>query len=142
MRFAGQNQFRHHIGTTYVAVEGGRILGFVTVAAAEVEIAGLPVSRRKGLPSYPLPALRIARLAVGQEAQGRGVGAELLKQALIIARRTAEDVGCVGVIVDAKADAVAFYARYGFEAATTVLGALGDRPQPMVMFLPLSLIPD
>jgi hypothetical protein len=31
-RFAGQNQFRHHIGVTYVAVEGGDILGFVTIA--------------------------------------------------------------------------------------------------------------
>lgn len=124
-----------------MAVEEGNILGFVTVAAAEVEIAGLPVSRRKGLPSYPLPALRIARLAVDARAQGRGIGAELLKQALILARRTAEAVGCVGVVVDAKADAVAFYERYGFEPATTLRGGLGDRPQPTVLFLPLSLIP-
>jgi GNAT superfamily N-acetyltransferase len=124
-----------------VAVDEGKILGFVTVAAAEVEIAGLPASRRKGLPSYPLPALRIARLAVDSRAQGRGVGAELLKQALILARKTAEAVGCVGVVVDAKANAVAFYERYGFERATTVLGGLGDRPEPAVLFLPLSLIP-
>ena len=124
-----------------MAVERGKILGFVTVAAAEVEIAGLPVSRRKGLPSYPLPALRIARLAVDSRAQGRGVGAELLKQALILARRTAEAVGCVGVVVDAKADAVAFYERYGFEPATAVRGGLGERPEPEILFLPLSLIP-
>jgi hypothetical protein len=31
IHYAGQNQFRHHIGTTYIAVEGDRILGFVTV---------------------------------------------------------------------------------------------------------------
>jgi GNAT superfamily N-acetyltransferase len=124
-----------------VAVEDERILGFVTVAAAEVEIASLPSSRKRGLPSYPLPTLRIARLAVDSRAQGRGVGAELLKQALILATRTAQAVGCVGVIVDAKADAVGFYTRYGFEPATTVLGALGDRPQPTILFLPLSLIP-
>jgi GNAT superfamily N-acetyltransferase len=125
-----------------VAVEDGSVLGFVTVAAAEVEIAGLPASRRKGPPSYPLPALRIARLAVDSRAHGRGIGAELLKQALILARKTAETVGCVGVIVDAKAEAVAFYTRYGFEPATTVVGSLGDRPQPVVLFLPLSLIPE
>lgn len=124
-----------------MAVEAGKILGFVTVAAAEVEIAGLPVSRRKGLPSYPLPALRIARLAVDSRAQGQGVGAELLKQALILARRTAEAVGCIGVVVDAKPDAVAFYERYGFEPVTTVLGGLGERPQPTTLFLPLSLVP-
>ena len=129
------------MGTTYVAVDHGKIVGFVTVAAAEVEIAALPASRRKGLPSYPLPALRIARLAVDERAQRRGVGAELLKQALLVARRTAEVVGCVGVVVDAKADAVAFYERYGFERAITVRGGLGDRPEPAVLFLPLSLIP-
>jgi GNAT superfamily N-acetyltransferase len=124
-----------------VAVEGGKILGFVTVAAAEVEIAGLPISRRKGLPSYPLPALRIARLAVDSRAQGRGVGAELLKQALMLAKRTAEAVGCVGVLVDAKPGAVAFYERYGFEPVTAVLGGLEERPVPTTLFLPLSLVP-
>lgn len=29
-KFAGQNQFRLHIGTTYVAVIGSKIVGFVT----------------------------------------------------------------------------------------------------------------
>ena len=32
-RYAGQNQFRHHIGTTWVAVRGGSLLGFATVSA-------------------------------------------------------------------------------------------------------------
>lgn len=123
-----------------MAVEEGTILGYVTVAAAEIEIAGLPASRRKGLPSYPLPALRIARLAVDSRAQARGVGAELLKQALLLAKRTAEAIGCIGVVVDAKADAVAFYERYGFEPATTVLGGLEERPQPTTLFLPLNLV--
>jgi len=123
-------------------VEQGTILGFVTVAAAEIEIAGLPLSRRKGLPAYPLPALRIARLAVDSRAQKRGVGAELLKHALVIAKATADAVGCVGVVVDAKPDAVAFYERYGFEQAMTVSGGLGERPEPTLLFLPLSLIPD
>ncbi len=111
------------------------------MAAAEVEIAGLPASRRKGLPAYPLPALRIARLAVDARVQGQGVGAELLKQALIIARKTADAVGCVGVIVDAKQDAIPFYLRYGFEPMTTLRGALGERPPPTSLFLPLGLIP-
>ena len=30
-RYAGQNRFRHHIGTTYVAIdESGTVQGFVT----------------------------------------------------------------------------------------------------------------
>ncbi|MBI4700618.1 MAG: hypothetical protein HY744_05555 [Deltaproteobacteria bacterium] len=50
LRYAGQNQFRHHIGTTYVAVEQGTILGFATAAAAEIEATVLPEKHRAGLP--------------------------------------------------------------------------------------------
>ncbi len=42
-QFAGQNQFRHHLGVTYVAVEDRAILGFATVAAAHIEIDDLPL---------------------------------------------------------------------------------------------------
>lgn len=35
-RYAGRNQFRHHIGTTYVAVQGERLIGFVTVSSGEM----------------------------------------------------------------------------------------------------------
>ena len=67
VRYAGQNQFRHHIGTTYVAIDDhGVIAGFATVAASELMTAALPQSRRKRLPSYPLPVLRLARLAVDE----------------------------------------------------------------------------
>lgn len=34
LRFAGQNQFWHHLGVSCVAVHGGTRSGFVTVAAA------------------------------------------------------------------------------------------------------------
>jgi hypothetical protein len=30
--YAGQNQFRHHVGVTYVAVEDGDVFGYLTVA--------------------------------------------------------------------------------------------------------------
>ena len=68
-RFAGQNQFRHYVGVTYVAVEEDGVLGFATVAPGHVEIEGLPAAERNKLPRYPLPVLRLARLAV--DAHGR-----------------------------------------------------------------------
>lgn len=140
-RFAGQNQFRHHIGATYVAVAGDEILGFATVAAGHIEIEDLPKTKRKKLPHYPLPVLRLARLAVDQNAQGRGIGKLLLRAVFQIARDMAKSVGCVGAVVDAKPDAVAFYERYGFEPFEVVEGALESRPEPLPMFLPLGAIP-
>ncbi len=140
-RYAGQNQFRHHVGTTYVAVESGAIVGFATIAPSAIEVEHLPAARRKRLPGYPVPVLRLARLAVGERAQGRGVGLALLKAVFVLARGLAADYGCAGIVVDAKPDAVAFYARYGFFELGTMAGALGDRPAPKPMFLEVGAIP-
>jgi hypothetical protein len=61
-RFAGQNQFRHHIGTTYVAVSGSTIHGFVTISPGELAGASVKAATRANLPGYPLPILRLSRL--------------------------------------------------------------------------------
>lgn len=139
-RFAGQNQFKHYVGVTYIAVENRRILGFATISSGHVEIDGLPAPARKRLPRYPLPVLRLARLAVDQSAQGQGLGTQLLRFVLQLAIRMANDYGCVGVVVDAKADAVAFYAKYGFIPVEAVEGQADARPQPTPMFLSMRSI--
>lgn len=139
-RFAGQNQFLHYVGVTYVAVENDVVLGFATVAPGHVEIEGLPVAERNRLPRYPLPVLRLARLAVDRPVQGQGLGGRLLRFVLQLARRMAGDYGCVGVVVDAKPGAVEFYARYGFAPVEAVLGASEARPQPGAMFLAMRAI--
>jgi GNAT superfamily N-acetyltransferase len=141
-RYAGQNQFKHQIGTTYVAMEHDRVLGYATVSASQIEIDDLPEAKQRRLPKYPLPVLRLARLAVDQRTQGKGIGLLLLKTVFILARKMADSVGCIGVVVDAKTDAVAFYLRYGIVVLEDVsYGQLGDRPQPSPMFLELGAIP-
>jgi GNAT superfamily N-acetyltransferase len=140
-RYAGQNQFWHHVGVTYVAVEDHAILGFVTLAASSIEARDLSPARRKKLPAYPLPVLRVARLAVDEAAQGSGIGKALLRFAFGLAHEMAARVGCVGVVVDAKKSAVPFYQGLGFEALDVVAGSLGERPEPILMFLELGAIP-
>jgi GNAT superfamily N-acetyltransferase len=141
-KYAGQNQFRHHVGTTYVAVIGGTIAGFATVSAASMHVDDIPEKLRRRLPRYPLPVLRLARLAVDQRMQQQGVGRQLLRAVLVLAREMANRVGCIGVLVDAKPGAVEFYRRYGFEELELLEGRLGDRPPPVPMFLPLDSIPE
>lgn len=138
-KYAGQNQFRHHIGTTYVAVEGEAILGYATVAAGQLEAEALPPASRRKLPGYPLPVLRLARLAVDSGARDRGVGKSLLRHVFLLAIEMAERFGCVGVVVDAKAGAVDYYRRFGFWPLELVAGPLESRPEPTPMFLPLAL---
>lgn len=139
-RYAGQNQFRHHIGTTYVAVQGGYIVGFATVSSGEMVAEKLTKTVRRRLPAYPLPILRLARLAVDERFQGHGIGRLLLRATLELALELRGRVGCIGVIVDAKPDAIAFYFALGFKPIELVSGALGDRPEPIAMFLPISQI--
>jgi len=136
-RYAGQNQFRHHIGTTYVAVQGEHITGFVTVSSGEMAAEKLSEPLRRHLPSYPLPILRIARLAVDERFQGHGIGRLLLRAMLELALDMRNRVGCIGAVVDAKSDAVAFYSSLGFRPIELVGGDLGDRPEPVAMFLPI-----
>jgi GNAT superfamily N-acetyltransferase len=138
--YAGQNQFRRHVGVTYVAIEGDDFLGYLTVAPGGIEIDDLPAALRRGLPRYPLPVLRLARLAVDSRARGRGLGEQLLRFALGLAITMAEDYGCVGVAVDAKPGAEPFYARYGFQPIDVTEGLSDARPRPTVMFLPTSEI--
>lgn len=141
LKYAGQNQYRHHLGTTYVYVDDDeRLTGFVTVTAGSVEIDDLPVSARRRYPRYPLPVLRIARLAVDRSAQGKGIGSALLRFVLHLSLRMANDFGCVGVIVDAKPPSMKFYRALGFEAVHVVEGQSGARPAPTVMFLPIGEI--
>lgn len=112
---AGQNQFKHRLSGTWVAVDGGVIQGFITVSLGELRLEQVPPERlRRRLPAYPLPVFRVARLGVDQRAQGKGVGAALLRWALLEALEVRARYGCVGVVTDAKPDAVPFYDRYGF----------------------------
>lgn len=137
-KYAGQNQFKHHIGVTYVGLDDAdRIVGYATIAPASVEIESLPSALRKKLPAYPLPVLRLARLAVDAGAQGKGVGPALLRYVLDLALRMTATYGCLGVVVDAYPTAVTFYGQYGFFALDVIEGESSARPQPIAMFLAL-----
>ena len=138
--YARQNQFKLRLAVTYVAASDSRILGFATVAASSLERNRLPSARlRRRLPGYPLPVLRLARLGVHARVQGSGVGRVLLRHVLELALDQRDRLGCVGVVADAKPDAIAFYERFGFVPLEGVReGALHGDPSPM--FLAISTI--
>jgi GNAT superfamily N-acetyltransferase len=116
-RFAGQNQ-RKGLGSTFVLVpaEGAPVAaGYFTLSMAQVELGALPEAHRKGLPRYPVPAVRLARLAVDRRWQGKGLGELLLMDAIYRAVRAVQSVAAKFMIVDAKnKKAEEFYQRYGF----------------------------
>lgn len=125
---------------TYVAVDADRIVGFVTVTAGQLEGDRLPISFRRKLPGYPLPVLRLARLAVDERARNHGRGKQLLRFVIDLAARMARDYGCLGIAVDAQRQALTFYSKYGFVELIAVEGGSDARPAPTPMFLAMRAI--
>jgi ribosomal protein S18 acetylase RimI-like enzyme len=114
-RFARQ-QADKDFNRTYVATGADelRICGYYAISTASIDFQHWSPALR--LPRYPVPVVRIGRLAVDLREQGNGVGTALLRHAMHLAASTAEKIGLYAVVVDAKNEAaVAFYARYGFQ---------------------------
>jgi predicted N-acetyltransferase YhbS len=117
--------FRHHawrnqqanVSRTSVVRDSGtgRIVGYVTLCAAQIERGHLPKSAQRNRPD-PVPAILLGQLAVDVRCQGRGYAASLMLFALTTAVEASRRMGCVGVLTHPLDDEVrAFYARFGFE---------------------------
>ncbi len=117
-KYAGQNH-RKGLGSTYVLIpaEGEPVAaGYYTLSMAQVELRSLPESHRKNLPKYPVPAVRLGRLAVDRQWQGTGLGEILLMDAIRRSVAAVQSVAAKYMIVDAKNEkAEEFYLRYGFQ---------------------------
>ncbi|MEI8299830.1 MAG: GNAT family N-acetyltransferase [Pseudomonadota bacterium] len=106
------------IATTFVLVDADqpdRILGYYTLSAATLSFETLTEVDRKGLPAYPIPAVRIGRLAGAVSARRQGIGELLLQNAIKRILRARGTLGVFAVVVEAKDSAAeAFYRKYGF----------------------------
>ncbi|MBN2848077.1 MAG: GNAT family N-acetyltransferase [Coriobacteriia bacterium] len=135
-RYAWQNQTRHHLGITYVAIDDAtrRVVGYFTLAAASL-------SNDSGVLYAPdgyeeIPVIRIGRLAVDRRVQGIGMGAGLVHAALTITLGESERIGCTAAVVDALPAVVPFYERFGFKSiGRPVVGGSPVRPRPVPMYL-------
>ncbi len=141
-KYAAQNQFRHHVGTTYVAVIDGRIVGFATLSAASIHVDDIPEKLADGFRTIRSPCSALRGLRSINAVGSRELGGSFCGAVLLLAHEMADRIGCIGVLVDAKPDAVEYYRQYGFEELEILEGALGDRPPPIPMFLPLAAVPD
>ena len=119
---AGQHH-RDGIATTHVLTDDAqpaRILGFCALSAAQLHLSELQQGDLKRLPAYPVPAMRMGRLAVSASEQGKGYGQLLLGHVVNLALSVRQTMGVRVLIVDAKdAQAAAFYERYGFRPTTS-----------------------
>ncbi len=119
IRFALPNQ-QAEASQTYVALAGKQIVGYYTLVVGQVECADAPERLTKGLARHPVPIMLLARLAVAQPWQGRGLGQGLLKDAMLRTLRAAEIAGIRAFAVHAKGEAArAFYEHFDFVPSPT-----------------------
>jgi GNAT superfamily N-acetyltransferase len=113
---AGQHH-RDGIATTHVLIDEelpARILGYCSLSAAHVQLSELREEDRRRLPAYPVPAMRVARLAVLHSEKGKGYGQLLVGHAVNLALSVRQTMGVRALVVDAKDEQVAaFYENFG-----------------------------
>jgi len=118
-RFALNNQSAGS-AQTYVAITDSNVVGYYSLAVGAVAHSQAPVRMVKGLARHPVPVMLLARLAVDNEAKGRGLGAALLHDALARTLQAADIAGIRALIVHAKDDeARRFYEHFNFDPSPT-----------------------
>jgi GNAT superfamily N-acetyltransferase len=86
----------------------------------EVTYADAAERLKKGLARHPVPVMLLARLAVSVQAQGRGLGTGLLKDAMLRTLPAADIAGIRALVVHSKDENVRrFYEHLGFLPSPT-----------------------
>lgn len=130
-----------HFSRTYVVCAGRRVVGYYCISAGAVERAAAPGKVRRNAPDA-VPVSVIGRLAVDRAYAGKGLGADLLADALRRIAQASRSIGIAAALVHAKDDAAKrFYLRCAefiefpedsrtlFLPIETVVAALGSRPE-------------
>lgn len=116
------------ISSTFVATNNqasAEIVGYYAISSTELVSSDLPIELKKRLPGR-VPAFRLGRLAISLQHQRKGLGEFLLFDAIDRTTRVADEIGGVGLVVDAKSSAIDFYRNYGFVE-------MPDRPQNLIL---------
>lgn len=128
---AGQD-LRRQLAAVYVLTSDGEaIAGYYTLSASSILRTNLSPEFAHKLPAFPLPVTLLGRLALDERHQGRGLGEFLLMSALRTALDASRRIASWAVIVDAKADARAFYLKHSF---------IPMLEPPVRLFLPMQVV--
>ena len=122
------------LSKTFVAIREelpNCICGYYALTLTELENRHLPKAWRKKLPRR-IPGVRLRRLAVDKQYQGKGLGELLLVDVMIRAQRIYREAGGIGLFVDAIDEQAAdYYRRFGFDASPD---------NPLLLFLPAQVV--
>lgn len=103
----------------YVTLREGRVVGYYALAMTSIQLASAPGNVRRNMPD-PIPAILLSRLATDLKEQGRGLGANLLRDAITKAVEASRIIGARCILVHALTDSAAnLYEHFDFVASPT-----------------------
>jgi len=89
---------------TYVVCKRSKVIAYFSISAGAVERATAPGKLRRNAPDT-IPVSVIGRLAVSREHAGKGLGGDILSDALRRIAAASQSIGIAAVLVHAKDDA-------------------------------------
>jgi len=118
LRKEAKKLHQDNLAKTFVLVEKGntRVWAYITTLCTQVSVQQFdPSPLVDGFRYKDFPAIKLARLAVDVDLQGQGVGSQMVDFVMGLAtEHVMPHTGCRFLVVDAKANSVAFYERKGF----------------------------
>jgi len=100
---------------TFVVCDGDKVVGYYAVASGAVTVESVPGRFRRNMPD-PVPVAILARLAVHEAYQGRGLGRALFRDSARRVAQAADAIGIRGIVVHAISEnARKFYLALGFD---------------------------
>ncbi len=100
---------------TYVVTQADCVAGYYCLANGSADRAEMPRKIRQGLPN-PVPVMLLGRLATDTRHSGCGLGAAMLRDAMLRTAQASLIAGVRALVVHAIDDAaVAFYQKYDFQ---------------------------
>lgn len=117
---------------TYVVCEDNRVVVYFCISAGAVERVAAPGKVRRNAPDT-IPVSVIGRLAVGRDHAGKGLGADILSDALRRIAVASQSIGIGAVLVHAKNDA----ARHVYMKCAEFIEYPADS---RILFLPIETV--
>lgn len=103
---------------TFVVADVQRVAGYFSLTVGQVDTLEALERVRNGMGQYPVPVVILARLAVAQQDQGRGIGVGLLQDAIRRTTLIAEHAGIRTMLTyPIDENAARFDTRFGFVAS-------------------------
>jgi GNAT superfamily N-acetyltransferase len=86
---------------TYVVCDGKRVVAYFCISAGSIERAAAPGKLRRNAPDI-IPVSVLGRLAVSRDYAGRGLGADMLSDAMRRIAVASQSIGIGAMLVHAK----------------------------------------